>query len=355
MNKKIGIILVIIFLFSSDALAKEFPYIYKGARPLGMGGAFTALSDDANALFYNPAGLANIKDPRISAFNLDLEFGKNAYDFNKDALDMDLDNPEEVGKFLNDHVGDYGHLSASVFPNYIRPNFAFGIIGSAKSNPHVRDRQYPKLSMDVVEDIGACAGYAHSLFDDSLLIGSTLKYLYRKSIDREYTVADITTHGFKNRVKDDFESGGGVLLDLGIIYKIQSSQEDITHEPLQIAVSVSNLIGNKLGDATDLDPHIDLGVSKRLGDLTLAADYADILNQLGEDTDIAKRIHLGLEYSATKILRLRAGVNQGYLTLGMGIDAKRVQFDLLTYSEEVGSYSGDQKDRRYLIRFGSVF
>ena len=29
-----------------------------GARPLGMGGAFTAVSDDINAIYYNPAGLS---------------------------------------------------------------------------------------------------------------------------------------------------------------------------------------------------------------------------------------------------------------------------------------------------------
>jgi hypothetical protein len=29
-----------------------------GARPVGMGGAYTAVADDANALFWNPAGLA---------------------------------------------------------------------------------------------------------------------------------------------------------------------------------------------------------------------------------------------------------------------------------------------------------
>jgi len=37
-----------------------------GARPLGMGGAFTAVSDDAFALLYNPAGLAQIRREEIS-------------------------------------------------------------------------------------------------------------------------------------------------------------------------------------------------------------------------------------------------------------------------------------------------
>ncbi len=32
-----------------------------GVRPLGMGGAFTSIADDASAVFYNPAGLANMK------------------------------------------------------------------------------------------------------------------------------------------------------------------------------------------------------------------------------------------------------------------------------------------------------
>jgi len=31
-----------------------------GARALGMGGAFVAVADDANAIYYNPAGLALI-------------------------------------------------------------------------------------------------------------------------------------------------------------------------------------------------------------------------------------------------------------------------------------------------------
>lgn len=37
-----------------------------GARGLGMGGAFTAIADDASAAYWNPAGLASVKDLTLS-------------------------------------------------------------------------------------------------------------------------------------------------------------------------------------------------------------------------------------------------------------------------------------------------
>jgi len=38
-----------------------------GARALGMGGAFVAVANDANALYYNPAGLALIEDHDVTS------------------------------------------------------------------------------------------------------------------------------------------------------------------------------------------------------------------------------------------------------------------------------------------------
>jgi hypothetical protein len=355
MKKCVGLIYILFCLFSWNLFATELPYIYKGARPLGMGGAFTALSDDANALFYNPAGLANIKETRTSSINLEIEGSTSGYNFNKDALDLNTDNSKKVAGFLQKYQGDYGHIAASIFPNYTKPNLAFGLISTVKSNIQVRDKESPKLSVDAIGDGGVCAGYARSFLDNDLLVGSNFKYLYRKSLEQEYSVADITTHGFKRRLRDDFHKGSGVLLDLGAIYKIQSAEEGGSQEPLQLGMSVSNLIGNKLGNAADLDPHVDLGVSKRIGDYTLAADYVDIFGQLGEDQDIGKRIHLGLEYALTKIIKVRAGVNQGYVTYGVGVEATNIQFDILTYAEEIGTHSGQQKDRRYLLRLGVGF
>lgn len=40
----------------------NFLRVEQGARPVAMGGAFTAVADDINSIFYNPAGLTNIEN-----------------------------------------------------------------------------------------------------------------------------------------------------------------------------------------------------------------------------------------------------------------------------------------------------
>lgn len=46
---------------SAGGTTASFLKLGSGARATGLGGAFTAVSDDINALSYNPAGLANLK------------------------------------------------------------------------------------------------------------------------------------------------------------------------------------------------------------------------------------------------------------------------------------------------------
>src|SRR3990167_627299 len=43
-----------------------------GARALGMGGAYTALADDANALYWNPAGLAKLEKREFTASHAEM-------------------------------------------------------------------------------------------------------------------------------------------------------------------------------------------------------------------------------------------------------------------------------------------
>lgn len=76
--------LLFIFLFGFAANAAivgstdDVSVVGGGARPLGMGRAFTAVGDDADAAFINPAGVAAIKAPQAMAMFTNL-FGEAYY------------------------------------------------------------------------------------------------------------------------------------------------------------------------------------------------------------------------------------------------------------------------------------
>ena len=53
--------------------AAQFLKIGIGARALALGGAYSAIADDASALYWNPGGLSRIPTFRIRP---NLEFGK---------------------------------------------------------------------------------------------------------------------------------------------------------------------------------------------------------------------------------------------------------------------------------------
>ncbi|MBN2298105.1 MAG: hypothetical protein JXM72_05900, partial [Deltaproteobacteria bacterium] len=301
--KNIFLIAFLLTVFLPAGLsAKEYSFIYKGIRPMGMGGAFVAVSNDANALFYNPAGLADISESRTSLLNLGAEVGKSAYSLFREARTVDFDNELETAEFLRDNIGEYCHTSVTFLPYYERPNFAFALIGTGSINFQARNRQYPKLVADAVGDAGAGAGYGHAFFDDSLLVGASVKFITRKSLDQEYTVLDIVTDDFKDMLDDDTVDGSGGLIDLGIIYVLRDFQVGEKDVDFRFGISASNLGKNDMGDARNIDDHIDLGFATNIGKLTFALDYVDITNQLGEDKDITKRIRIGAEYAVKPYL-----------------------------------------------------
>ena len=51
---------------SSVETGAAFLKLGMGARPVGLGGAFTAISNDVNAIAYNPAGIAQLESNEYS-------------------------------------------------------------------------------------------------------------------------------------------------------------------------------------------------------------------------------------------------------------------------------------------------
>jgi hypothetical protein len=57
-----------------------------GVRPMGMGGAFTAVANDSNANIYNPAGIAQLQDKEVSFMSSKLFTGLEGVDLGQNFL-----------------------------------------------------------------------------------------------------------------------------------------------------------------------------------------------------------------------------------------------------------------------------
>ncbi len=101
MKIKIIILLIFTFLshssviranFSDDNLGTtggQFLKLTKGVRPAGMGEAYCAVKGDINAIYSNPAGLAQIKNTQISAMHT-LWFEEIFYEHFSAAVPTDI-------------------------------------------------------------------------------------------------------------------------------------------------------------------------------------------------------------------------------------------------------------------------
>lgn len=63
-------------VFAQGGGANAYLQLLAGARPLGMGGAFTALADDVTAIFYNQAGISTLQQKEVMAMHVSASFDR---------------------------------------------------------------------------------------------------------------------------------------------------------------------------------------------------------------------------------------------------------------------------------------
>lgn len=319
-----------------------------------MGGAFTALADDENALFYNPAGLSAIQRLDLAVLNPMVDVSKKSIDLYNDSRDIDTDNEGQVADLMRKYIGEHQHLQASLFPyagfRAASTGIMIGGLAQATLDADIRNPAWPEADVDYVQDLGLLAGFGLPLPIKGLRIGAAAKWIQRKSLEQVYTAADIADNGFSDRFEDDQKSGSGFSADLGAIYTLPF----IHFIKTDIGVSVLNLPQMDMGDAKDIKTQANVGLclEKMLANFRLVGtiDYLDFTQALEEDKDVGKRLHMGLELKTPWFISIRGGVNQGYFTAGASADFRLVRLDFAAYSEEVGAYAGQRSDQRYIAQ-----
>jgi len=132
---------------------------------------------------------------------------------------------------------------------------------------------------------------------------------------------------------------GATVRDLGIGFNMD--------ETAQVQDLIDMNIPTEGTTAYKLDPQIGAGVGLKfnLGTVLYPALYVettDIVGAFEDDGGIWTSLHAGAELGLFKLIYVRAGLNEGYLSAGVGIDLWCVEINAAVFTEEVGLRPGDK-------------
>lgn len=360
--KKITLLIAILLLptlaFAESTLF-NYPHLYRGMRSLGMGGAYTAVGGNAEAVFYNPATLHNM------GFQLDLinpliEVDQNALDIYQDLSDaMDLpsnttaETTAKTNKLLEIAEANSGkplHGRLADFSSVAVKNVVVGILGQGNVDAKLHNQSDRLLEMQSALDLGPVAGFSVGLPVTGLRLGIAGKYITRTSVIEEYSVNEIAAANFDPA--DDQETNSDFSLDAGLLYELPV----LTTLKPRVGISVLDISDLDFKEGGKIPQRVNVGASVTaklplLAEVILAADYEDVGKAYEQDSSTWKRVHLGGEFGLLKrTLLIRAGLNQGYPTYGAELDIWLLRLGYTFYSEEMGAYAGQDKDDRHLVQ-----
>lgn len=358
-------------------LAEELQWTHYGVRPLGMGNAFVAVADDYNALFYNPAGLARLKEWDAELLNPYFEISKNTLKSGQDMSNLasaGASDTDAVLNLLEDNTGTNHHLALGLTPHFVVPGFGFGLsIEVAGSLAFHRDIS---VDLDVGPRVIIPVAFAKNFLEDRLSVGAGVKYVARAGVNHEFSIEDIDAL-IKNKsssdtaattgtaasdtgpaLEDYVEGGTGVGADLGLLFTPVKTMQptfglsitDLGGTPYK----KQNINGTALAAPAARLPSVNTGFSLRPWEsgsmYLLTAIDADAINQ---PVHYSKKFNLGLEFGAGSILKLQTGLHQGELSAGFQFDVFLLTLRFATYTEQIGSFAGEDenlRDRRYVMQ-----
>jgi hypothetical protein len=305
-------------LVPAHALAVEFAVV--GPRAAGMGGAGVAVTTDALATYWNPAGLAMTQtvDIRIQGSGQFIDRGSLLQTL-KDIEDFDPSAPNAVGRAtaLRDRINSGGTLSAAATGGlYVKGHFGdhafgFNVSDVATAGGFVSQKfsgsgtdLTGQLALRGLEARQAAFSYAYAFADKMFSIGVTGKIIQGAA----YTGAATVTGGQDANISESFGKANISTtygIDVGAIYRPSSW--------LRFAV-VAKDINQPEFDAPDgsqmkLNPQVRGGVAiNPYSSLTLTADMDATSNKTFVPGQKSQVLSLGAEQTIlSEFLSLRVG------------------------------------------------
>ncbi len=385
--KKILYILLLTMLIASPLMAQEVlsPTFYISPRTLGMGGAFTAVSNNPDSVFYNPSGYgyADTKD----FFLLDTTFR-----FNFDTLQLiqkvaesgqDFETLLNDQEFVNSIIGSNLGMgfTGPLFLGWVGNNFGIALYDNANVSAEIKKGTLlPKLEADITIEAGTIIGYSFNI-GNRLFLGANAKFFKRVWSHYEGGLLEFynsISGGDISSLDLDYNSGNGISFDFSATYRMGNMNfafvwKDIysnvsyysTKNPEELITAPENITmqNAKIDDSMVFGWSMDLGnvIPALFYDVTLAADIQGVDNWIHErfvekkKNTLWTKLYMGFSAKSLGILTIRGGLMQGYPTFGLGIDLAILQMNFAYYTVERSSIPGFNPESSILVNFSMIW
>jgi len=301
---RIVIMVMVVFSFTTygqkvGSTSMQFLKVIPSARGTALGDAFTVWATGAEAIFWNPAGLATLEKPEIYTAYInwlfDSQQGAVAY----------AQNFEGIGSFaIQIQYVDYGEFEEST--NY---------------RPYINDPERVGLTGYSFRPFSYLIGvsYARNL-TEKFSLGGTIKFAHESLYNGQTVVTRVSL----DEVKEVNTWANGLLFDFGIRYYTG-------YRSIYIGSVIQNFGGN-VKYAVESHPvplMFRFGIGANLIGTEALISPNDLMNRLSIAVDLFhandydQQEHLGLEYEYSGVFAVRAGYKFNYdtdgFTAGAGI------------------------------------
>ncbi len=281
MKKVLLCLLLILVCFTSSSATENigglpgyFLNLGIGTRALGMGRAFTAVADDLSALYWNPAGLKQLRNTEI------------------------LLNHNELFELTK-----YDCIGLAIPTKY---NWTFGLGFIQMFSMGTTKRDYFNIVIGEVSDVNSAI-----LFSNAFSINKIFQLgIGTKVVNKKFDDIDSTWFG----------------LDLGLSYT--------PSELVRLGLDIQNTIVSSF-KRNDSDYKVPItarvGISSKLFDNTLV-----LATDLEFTSWQYIKLFYGVEYKLLKKIMLRLGYDSKDITTGVGIMLKKFQIDYALLNHALG-------------------
>ncbi|MFW6339149.1 MAG: hypothetical protein ACOC25_09485 [Alkalispirochaetaceae bacterium] len=369
----------------------EKPFVPFSPEVLGQGGSFAAVAEGYNSFFTNPAGFALTEgEATFPSFTTWIHAKPDS------ILPMlaviDGDNEDETGSteetvvdLLEEQLTTNGFgIGSALGFGYIGNRVALGL--SYGIDSYFYGRSFPLgLTGESTTELTFIAGYGHDFQAGPVQIaaGANLRPLLRvhsliksdttAGIITDFTGVDTGAEGGSVLENIDALNGWGVGVDAGIIasyrdFSLGIQGRDLFNTRLRYSLNSAEEVVDALGrgglpassrESISAGDYIipmelsfglayqpDFGALSNIVDPEVHAQVTDPFKLTDQDREKARsfwtRLHLGTEITLLNFFDVRMGVNQGYVTLGAGMDLLFLEAHFSVFTRELGRYPGDR-------------